>query len=445
MQNSLWKKGIVIGIILLFFGASVISNISGETTDTKEPALLGYKGWLEEIEGVKILHLNGSYYDMGYQHGYLLKNEINANMRILFNFFEEMGFSYSTLIDSMNILIDYIPERYMLEIQGIADGSESSFERICIYNILHDIANFISCSGAIVWGSATANGELIHLRSTDHVIFLGDPDPVTGKYLQENQVLIVRKPIDDYASMSPMWAGRIGSWGGINEKGIGISETTCWTTDVTLHGTCAAFRMGLVLDTADSANEAISIMNLNKTVGWNFLISDGNKSEGYVLEQTANISYVSTWDDPVESKNPFWSIKDALRRSNCFLNPDCAKSQRKFYNPRNLRSIFLYLIGKHSYFCIWKHYVALSKGIENNWGSLDLVNSMTMLQDVYKGKTDFIFFFMQKINAFLSMHQWTAYPKTGDMLICFASKDKIASYNNVHKFNLFELLESEPS
>jgi hypothetical protein len=51
---------------------------------------------------------------------------------------------------------------------------------------------------------------------------------------------------------------------------------------------------------------------------------------------------------------------------------------------------------------------------------------------------------MQKMNAFSPMHQWVACPKTGDMLICFASKDRIASINPVHHFNLFKLLESEP-
>ena len=38
-------------------------------------------GWFEERDGVKILHLNGSYYDMGYQHGYLLKEEIQGTFK----------------------------------------------------------------------------------------------------------------------------------------------------------------------------------------------------------------------------------------------------------------------------------------------------------------------------------------------------------------------------
>jgi hypothetical protein len=470
MQKNHVTKAVVYGIIVLIIGASTIpaihinpeskpdplhhhnsvytkestsdnSPMKHSAVDTNTPS---NGGWLEEKKGVKILHLNGSYYEMGYSHGFLLKEEIHANMRILFSYFNEMGFSYTTLRQSWEILKNHIPEKFTLELQGIADGSNSSMEEIGIYNVLHDIANFISCSGAIVWGSATSDGNLIHIRSTDHGIFLHDPDPETGSYLQENQVLIVRNPMDDFASMSPMWAGRIGSWGGINEKGIAVSETTCWTSDTTLQGMCAAFRMGLVLDTAKSSDEAITILNENKTVGWNLLVSDSNLPAGYVLEQTANISSISTWDDSVENTKPFYKIEDVLRRTNCFLSAECAAVQRDIYNPRSVRSLIRFLLGRDVYFGAWKHYVSLSRGIERYRGSLDLHNSMTLLRECYTGKYDLFFSLLQKLHVFSPMHQWVADPKTGDMLICFASKDRIASLNPVHHFNLFTLLESKP-
>lgn len=96
------------------------------------------------------------------------------------------------------------------------------------------------------------------------------------------------------------------------------------------------------------------------------------------------------------------------------------------------------------YFVMWKHYDALRKGIEGVMGIMDVNNTMTMLQDVYCGKNDVIFFLLQKIHMYMPIHQWVVCPKTGDMTICFASRDKIASYNPVHYFNLFDLLESEP-
>ena len=68
---------------------------------------------------------------------------------------------------------------------------------------------------------------------------------------------------------------------------------------------------------------------------------------------------------------------------------------------------------------------------------------MKLIRDCYTGKYDLFFYIMQKMDAFSPMHQWVACPKTGDMLICFASKDRIASVNPVYHFNLFSLIESE--
>lgn len=301
-----------IGIFICTILVGTIIPVEINATDTYNP-LDG--GWVEERDGVTILHVSGTNYEMGYQHGYLLKDEIHANMRMLFDFFEDVGFSYDTLASSWNMMRMYIPEKYMLEIQGLADGCNASLEEIGVFNILHDTANLIHCCGAILWDDATVDGELIHVRSGD--LRMNIQDSISGRYLQENQVLLVHAPNEGYASMGPTWSGGVGSYGGINEKGIAISETTCWTNDTTLEGTCASFRMGVVLDTADSASEALHIMNTNRTCGWSLLISDANEPIGYVLEQTATMSHICTWADPEESKDPFWKIETVLRQ---FLN-----------------------------------------------------------------------------------------------------------------------------
>ena len=444
MKNT-GKILVCLGITVLFFVPlssieSAVVVIHGHGLDDTAGALDG--GWLEERNGVKILHLSGSYYEMGYQHGRLLGDEIHILMRIMLDFFADAGFTYASLLDRWNVMKPYVPERYIAEMQGIADGAGVTAEEICILNTLHDTANFLSCCGAIMWGAATADGSLIHLRSGDLSIFLHDPE--TGTYMQELQAIIVHNPDDAYASLSPMWIGCVGSYGGFNEKGIGVSETTCWTGDTTLHGACAGFRMGLALDTADSGTEAIDIMEADRTCGWDLFVSDANVPEGYVLEQTANASRICRCDDASESTPPFWMITDVLRRPNCFIHPDMAALQREHYDIGDLRSMLRLVTGQDSYFAIWKHYVALSKGIERVWGTMDVNNTMMMFQDFYRGNNDVLFFLLQKLYFYMPIQQWVACPQTGDMAICFASRDKIASYNPVHYFNLFELLEAEP-
>jgi hypothetical protein len=188
-------------------------------------------------------------------------------------------------------------------------------------------------------------------------------------------------------------------------------------------------------------------MSSNRTCGWNFIISDGKIPAGYVVEQTANLLYVGEWNNSVESTYPFWEIKDVVRRIPMFISPECAavENYRNYYDPSGLGGLLMFLLGKNWHFNGWIEYKALSKEIERQWGKLDLNGTMAMLRKVYLGKTRSLFSLMIKLYGVNpSLFQWVACPKTGDMLVSFASVDKRAIENPVHYFNIYELLEAEP-
>ena len=62
-------------------------------------------GWLEERNGIRILHVSGTNYDMGYQHGFLLKEDIPKTLRMLKTFFEKHGMPYEELVNKLKIRI----------------------------------------------------------------------------------------------------------------------------------------------------------------------------------------------------------------------------------------------------------------------------------------------------------------------------------------------------
>ena len=428
--------GILICLMLIstFIPVGINANISYDPLDG---------GWIEERDGVTILHVSGTPYEMGYQQGYLLQNEIREIYRMYLIYFENVGFTYDELLYNWQVMKDHIPEKYRIETQGLSDGSNFSIDKIGIINIAHDTVNLIECCGAIAWGDATTDGKLIHLRSADGTISM--KDPISGHYLQDNHVVIIRVPDEGYASMYPIAAGDIGCWGGINEKGIAISETTCHPDDTTLQGIPASIRMRMVMDSTDNADDAITVMNTNRTCGWNLLISDGNIPMGYIIEQSANISYISTWDNPVESTKPFWQIQQVLRRTNCYISPECAQQERDNYDPSGIGGLLRFIMGIDSRFVIWTHYRVLSEGLENSWGKLDINVTMSVLRDMYRGKSDIVLNLLQYLFfIYQPFHQWVSCPETGDMLVTFASSDKIASENPVHYFNIFKLIDSEP-
>jgi len=413
-------------------------------------------GWLEDVDGVRILHLNGSYYDMGYQQGYLLKDEINQNFRAYISFLEQVGITYDDLLDLWGIMREYIPLIYTDELQGIADGSGLSFNDVAaclmIEVINHDIS---ACSHAAAWGSATVDGKLYHVRSNDWS--LGIVDPETGIYLQENQVLVVRQPDDGYASAYPLIAGQVTSHGGVNEQGISFSHTLSWCmADISNQGIPTPLREKMVLDHAATAQEAINIVNTNRTRGWTVIISDGKTPIAYAVELSANYSYIGTWDNPVESTSPFWEIDHVVRRGNFYIESLLASLQRKVYNPRSAFHWFIYariarVFGlyddyKYEYYPEVMLYRVLSEAIEDQWGNLTLNTSMSIIRDVYSGKTDAVWKRWQEIFGWYqgALRQWVICPETGDIVISFADADISAHENPVHYFNLYELLDAEP-
>ncbi len=72
MQIWMLKR---VGLLIAFFVLTALPATVGETV-----ARCG-QGWLEMIDHYPVLHLKGSPYEMGYQHGVLLKESVRENCR----------------------------------------------------------------------------------------------------------------------------------------------------------------------------------------------------------------------------------------------------------------------------------------------------------------------------------------------------------------------------
>ncbi len=393
---------------------------------------LNSHGYLKRSDDVDILYVTGSYYEMGFQHGDLLAEEIKQNSRAYLHYAKQQGLTYDKLLKLWNITQHYTPLEIIQELQGVAEGADISFEKIALVNI---IPMRFHCCGIAAWGNATSDNQLYHTRSLDYPLDIQDPE--TGVYLQQNQIMIVRQPDNGYASLQPGFAGFVGSLGGINTEGVGLGQMSSWCSDETDYGTPMTFRLKLVLDHAATTTEAITYITTNSTCGYNYIVSDADEHTGYAVETTAHYSYAGTWDNPVESTPPCWSIPAVVRRTNFFINPTTASTQRDRYDPS---SLLLFLIGYNPDFPYWHHYNTLSNGIEDTWGAMNLNTTISMLRDVYNGRTNILMFIAQRIGLLRTMHQWVACPETGEMIITFASVEKSAFKNQLHYFNLKKLV-----
>jgi hypothetical protein len=429
-------------LILISSAIQVTANINNFGIDEFSDPLEG--GWVEEVDGVTILHTSGTHYEMGYQHGSLLKEKIDQNYRIILD--NANPDFYEIILEIWEgILAFTTPDEYIEEMHGIADGSGKTLEEVAVYTI--GFLAFIftkGCSDMVAWGPATYDEELYHYHSTDEPTIAKDDE--TGIYLHENQAIMVRNPDDGYASLGVFIPGGVGCWGGINEKAISISGETSTSFDETNYCILPMIQMRIILDSTSSVVEALEIFKTTSKGGGNYFVGDGKIPVSYVCELTANYFYIGTWNDPTESTRPFWKIDHVIRRKNMFLHPLTSKTQRKFYNP------WIYIIPffakkEINWFIPWRYYKTISQETERMWGDIDLNKTMDMARSVYRGETDNYLGFRYRIGRikFASYHQWAACPMRGDFAISFARGENFAQYEDVHHFNLFELLNSVPS
>ncbi len=437
----------LVPIISATYSDSIMQDekINGSKTRLTTKILNG--GWLEERDGIRILHVNGSNYEMGYQHGFLLREDVQENIRA-FLAFAQTSISYEKLLLMWNAAQPYVPDEHVQEMQGIADGANVSFSDIAAAIMAIEWADH-GCYGIAAWGPATEDGRLYHARSFDLPSIL--EDPVSGTYAHENTVLIVRNPENGYASLCPSIAGSFHTGGGINEQGVGIGLQICWSKDQTIQGNPYHFRIQQVLDHAKNATEAVTIMNINRTHGYNLIISDAATPIGFAVEQSANHTYVGTYNNSIESNKPFWALDHIVRRTNIFIDPTISATQRKRYDPTGLLgflNLLFYQKTGNFFFAVYRLYKSVSDELTANQGSFDLNTTMAALQNGYQAKNDFLLNLIKTLGKGTGMaeawNQWTACPENGDMVVSFATRDAYAYQNPTHFFNFYNLLHTEP-
>lgn len=233
------------------------------------------EGYLETRENQTILHVKGSPYEMGFQHGKLLQEQIARNIATYIDTPQAQGSGkVSDFIKKIPEVLTFIPEHFKEEMQGIADGSGLPLQKIIILNLFPEMFH---CSGITVTGNATEDHSLYQVRVLDYGI---------GKNLQTTATLIVAEPVGAHSFINVSYAGFIGSITGMNEEKISIGEIGGWGYGH-WDGVPMAFLMREILEKASSLEEAKKILSGNKrTCEYYYIIADGKTESSFAAYAT---------------------------------------------------------------------------------------------------------------------------------------------------------------
>ncbi len=278
--------------------------------------------WMEKRGDLYILYLTGSPYEIGFQHGILMSEEIKQGVAKLYadpiRPYSEKGFSL--LAWGLGRYLDWKvyrplekaqPKEILQELKGIADGSGVPYKTIFKANhhagvtmammpvlINANMKKFEklgidvgACSTFVATKEAALNGKTIVGRNTDYSGVEGWPKYQTVSFV---------KPDKGYEYVKIATAGILLWATGMNEKGIVLCPHMMFYDDITPDGWNIVAFTDEILRKADSIDRAIEIVQDNpRGASCGFVIIDGKAKDAVAMEVSTGGVAIRKMDDRV--------------------------------------------------------------------------------------------------------------------------------------------------
>ncbi len=261
---------------------------------------------LRMLDGLRILVLEGSGYEMGSQHGEALGEEIRQGVLPLFGnptefepqlrrLPEERRKAVAELYDRdiFGPLKRFVPKDYLDELRGIAEGAGLPADVVLRGNFMSELLQITikqqvpegvidtggaGCTGFALAGPATRDGELLHGKNTDYR---------GGGVWDRFPVLMLSRPADGFAYVRGTSAGLIKCNTCMNQHGVTLGGHFLFSTDTATDGMAFTILENEVMRRASDLREAISIVEEGPRAGaFAFILSDGKTGEAVALECT---------------------------------------------------------------------------------------------------------------------------------------------------------------
>lgn len=243
------------------------------------------EGYLERKADQMVLHVKGTPYQMGYQHGALLKEQCRSLVHELFDvkqkdvtveFFGLKLTPEQVIARIFELQKKYIPKKFIEEMEGLADGAGLPREKVLVANSLPELFH---CSGFALLKEVTTVGTLLHGRVLDYGI---------DWRLQEHAVLVIAEPQDGIPFANVSYAGLVGSVTGMNRAQVSIGEmggrgVGKW------NGVPMTVLVRRVLEEAQTLDQAIAIFRDSpRTCEYYYVIADAKSNRAVGMDAGAD-------------------------------------------------------------------------------------------------------------------------------------------------------------
>lgn len=305
------------------------------------------KARFDDENGIKILHIKGSPYEMGYQHGRLLADKIDLMVsRTLLATTAYVAAQTNSNLERAEEMLwigqkkaePFLPEELEEEMVGIADGVRdaggkatldqillwnSNYDQWCIYCHPHfwrcngdDKESSVplgspplrpaggGCSSFCAWDEAAGgDGKLIFGKNEDN---FNMPEQL------DCRMMVVADPDEGFGHVFMTYPGMVGLDGGVNEEGFEMMTQLCSMQHETMDGCGIAVFTRLLLTHARTVDDAIKIFRDHpRSAGIAYHVADAKAGQAAVVETSSKMVCVR---HPMDGVKAIWQTN----HSNCY-------------------------------------------------------------------------------------------------------------------------------
>ncbi len=262
-------------------------------------ASVSFASGVEDVNGLSLVRLEGSPYEIGLQQGKLLKDQIQDVYKIYLNalvykkWIKEYAIlkgvtdAYSNPQKSMAKFAKQsekdIPAEYIEEMKGLAEGAGIPYQEVLNMSSHVDYFAVLMCSTFAANGKATTDGNLIEARNLDWA---------SGglQELDKYSTVFVVKPQKGHAFISVIYPGIVGALTAINDAGITAELNFSMAKKNGKEGMPALVLLRHVIQYAGSLDEAEKILReIPRIAGYNITVTDAKTNDARLIEITNEV------------------------------------------------------------------------------------------------------------------------------------------------------------
>lgn len=335
MRQRWWRLALSVTV-----GAMVMTSLGAVppvSAVALEPAVTTLvPGQKAQVGPYKVVWLSGTPYEMGRQHGELLREELRAAkaaiswslpLRMLLMLAESRGLielaernSYPDVLEEMRGFLDATRDLGWTKAEVLA----LNFGDVLVEHVIHGKPvheNLVpGCSQFVATGAATRDGRLYHGR-------LLDWDKID--FVLENPVIFVRQPQDGIAHATIGFPGNVSPYSGLNAAGLSIASNEAHPRDNRVNDRTGRSHVQMVseiLKRCRTLAEAEAFIAAQDHMTFESLtIADGNSKEAAVFEMAPNHVGIR----PLR--------QDIVWATNHFVAPETAPLDKEPVAPSSLR------------------------------------------------------------------------------------------------------------